>query len=88
MIVVPLGRDQFENAERVVQHGLGRQLDIEQVDATTLFSAIQELQANGIMRDRVKTFQLLFQELDAKQLEIPFLHDQLQAKQPDRVFFL
>lgn len=88
MIVIPLGRDQFENAERVVQHDLGRQLNIEQVDATALSSAIQQLQASKALRAKVKSFQLLFQELDAKQLEIPFIQNQLQAKQPDKVYVL
>lgn len=88
MIVIPLGRDQFENAERVVHHGLGKQLNIEQIDATTLSSAIQELQASEAMRDKLKSFQLLFQELEAKELEVPFIQDQLQAKQPDKVYVL
>ena len=88
MIVIPLGRDQFENAERVVQHGLGRQLKIEQVDASSLFSTIQEIQANGAILEKVKAFQVLFQELDDEQLEIPFLQHQIQAKQPDKIYVL
>jgi zeaxanthin glucosyltransferase len=53
MIVMPLIRDQFEMAKRIVHHGLGVEGDVLQITSETLGVLIHTVAADGSMKERL-----------------------------------
>jgi MGT family glycosyltransferase len=53
MVALPLMRDQFDGAERLVQHGLGVSADIATVDAPALGRLVREVLDGPAFRERI-----------------------------------
>jgi MGT family glycosyltransferase len=73
MIIIPMVRDQFDNADRVVKHGLGEQLNIEALSPEKLCALLLKIAASGAVKERVSAMQQVFRTEEDKKSEIPFL---------------
>jgi zeaxanthin glucosyltransferase len=60
MIVVPMMRDQFSAAERVVHYGLGLRADVETLNGSDLSKLINRITANSSFRSRVREMSACF----------------------------
>ena len=65
MLAVPMMRDQFDCAERIVHHGLGLRADIERISAAEVASMLEQLLADESCRARVNAMKEEFQRVDA-----------------------
>jgi len=81
MIVIPMGRDQFNNAERVDYHRLGKSCKLEDVSATDLADTVMEFQQNEVIQQSVAEMQRVFEKLDDQQLDVRFIRQYLQKIQ-------
>ena len=59
-LVVPLAHDQFDNAARIEELGVGRSLTSRKLNARTLQRALQTLFSSSVLRDRCATTVLRF----------------------------
>ncbi len=83
MLVIPMGRDQFNNAERVVFHQLGKQCKLESISALGLADHIIGLQQDRFIQQHVDDMQSVFLELDKQQLDLQFIRQYLmKIEQP------
>ncbi|NRB47197.1 MAG: hypothetical protein HRU41_05950 [Saprospiraceae bacterium] len=81
MIVIPMGRDQFSNAERVVLHQLGKQCKLETISAIGLVDAVIELQNNTELQQCVDGMKSVFHNLDDQELDLQFFRQYLMKVQ-------
>lgn len=81
MIVIPMGRDQFNNAERVDYHRLGKLYKLESVSATGLANTVIALHDNTAIQQSVAEMQAVFKKLDDQQLDVKFIRQYLQKIQ-------
>jgi MGT family glycosyltransferase len=65
MLAVPMMRDQFDSAERIVHHGLGLRADIERINAAEVSSMLEQLLADESRRARVNAMREEFKRVDA-----------------------
>lgn len=70
MLAVPLMRDQFDSAERIVHHGLGLRADVERVSAAEVSSMLEQLLADKLCRARVNAMREEFQRVDAMNIGV------------------
>jgi zeaxanthin glucosyltransferase len=65
MLAVPMMRDQFDCAERIVHHGLGLRADIERINAAEISSMLEQLLADESCRARVNAMREEFRRVDS-----------------------
>jgi len=65
MLAVPMMRDQFDCAERIVHHGLGLRADIERINAVEVSSMLEQLLADESCYARVNAMREEFRRVDA-----------------------
>jgi len=70
LVVLPLMRDQFEMAKRIVHHRLGVAGKLAEVTAETLGGLIGEAAGDGELKGRVATMQQLFRAEDESSLAV------------------
>jgi MGT family glycosyltransferase len=70
MLAVPMMRDQFDSAERIVHHGLGLRADIERINAAEVSSMLEQLLADESRRARLNAMREEFQRVDAMNLGV------------------
>ena len=73
MLAVPLMRDQFDCAERIVHHGLGLRGDIECINAEEVSSMLQQLITDDSWRTRVKAMREEFQHADSMNIGVDLI---------------
>ena len=73
MLAVPLMRDQFDCANRIVHHGLGVRADAERVDAAELASALDQLINDESCRARVNAMREEFLRVDALNMGVSLI---------------
>jgi UDP:flavonoid glycosyltransferase YjiC (YdhE family) len=59
MIISPLGIDQFENTKRVLHHGFGLELEIQNANINTTIKNILNLIRDKETRTRIEQMELL-----------------------------
>jgi MGT family glycosyltransferase len=64
VIVLPVTRDQPDNALRIVHHGLGETADILQVQVSELRMKMLGVMGNDMIRTKVNTMKALFRQQD------------------------
>jgi MGT family glycosyltransferase len=81
MLVFPLlqERDHVPIAERVVYHGLGLRLDIEQVSSTELGSLIEHVTKNQTFKERLGFMREKFEQQDRPEIGIQVIEDILSS---------
>jgi zeaxanthin glucosyltransferase len=70
MLAVPLMRDQFDSADRIVHHGLGLRADVARVNAPEVSSMLEQLLADEACRARVNAMREEFQRVDAMNIGV------------------
>lgn len=73
MLAVPMMRDQFDCAERIVYHGLGLRADIESINAAELSSMLEQLLGDASCRERVNAMREEFRRVDAMNIGVNLL---------------
>jgi len=73
MLVVPMMRDQFDCAKRIVHHGLGVCGDIENINAEELSSMLEQLLTDESYRARVNRMREEFRHIDALNLGVDLI---------------
>jgi MGT family glycosyltransferase len=73
MLAVPLMRDQFDCAERIVHHGLGLRADVERVNAAEVSSMLEQLLGDESCRARVNAMREEFRRVDAMNIGVNLL---------------
>ena len=68
MVVLPAGRDQPLNAERVEHHGLGRALDPTQLTAESLSEALNHVLESPEVDRKITAMRELFRRREAKEI--------------------
>lgn len=70
MIVIPMGRDQMDNAQRIEYHGLGITMDVDQINSDVLSKKIQLISEDRLIKKNILKMKTLFQEADKRELEV------------------
>ena len=70
MLAVPLMRDQFDSAERIVHHGLGLRADAERVNTADVSSMLEQLLTDESCRARVNAMREEFRRVDAMNIGV------------------
>jgi UDP:flavonoid glycosyltransferase YjiC (YdhE family) len=78
MVVLPLMRDQFEMAQRVVHHQLGIAGNLAEITPERLGSLIGAAAADGALKRRVITMQQLFRESDRSSVGVDVVETALK----------
>ena len=73
MLAVPMMRDQFDCAERIVYHGLGLRADIDRVNAAEVSAMLEQLLADQSCRARVNAMREEFRHVDAMNIGVRVL---------------
>ena len=73
MLAVPMMRDQFDCAERIVHHGLGLRADIERINAAEISSMLEQLLGDESCRARVNAMRDEFRRVDAMNIGVNLL---------------
>jgi zeaxanthin glucosyltransferase len=73
MLAVPLMRDQFRCAERIVHHGLGLRGDIEHLESEDLSSMLEQLIADEACKERLEAMREEFQRAEALDLSVSLI---------------
>lgn len=68
VIVLPIARDQPDNARRMVQHGLGETADILEVPVATLKTMIPDVLTNDSIRTKVNTMKALLRRQEEEDI--------------------
>ena len=80
MIVVPMGRDQFTNAKRIVHHGLGFDLNIDSLTTEKISVAIKKLQSDSELKKRILEMRRIFLEKEEEQIGIMAIENRISKK--------
>ena len=70
MLAFPLMRDQFVSADRIVYHGLGLRVDVEEIEPEELSSMLDQLIENESYRERVRAMREEFRRAEAMNLSV------------------
>ena len=82
MLLIPLAYDEPGNAARVVYHGLGLQLDREQVSAATLGNSIDRLLNDGSFLANARRMSQKFVEMEQRSPACEIIEKMLAGKTP------
>jgi zeaxanthin glucosyltransferase len=83
MLAVPLMRDQFSCAERIVHHGLGLRGDIEHIKTEELSSMLAQLIADDSCRKRVEAMSEEFRRVEALNIGVDLIEKVAVGGFPD-----
>ena len=86
MLAVPMMRDQFDCAERIVYHGLGLRADIERINAAEVCSMLEHLLADGSCRARVNAMREEFRRVDAMNAGVELIEKVAAGGLPGKYF--
>ncbi|HEY0763686.1 MAG TPA: nucleotide disphospho-sugar-binding domain-containing protein [Pyrinomonadaceae bacterium] len=86
MLAVPMMRDQFDCAERIVYHGLGLRADIEHINAAEVCSMLEHLLADGSCRARVNAMREEFRRVDAMNVGVELIEKIAAGRLPGKYF--
>ena len=84
MLAVPMMRDQFDCAERIVHHGLGLRADIERVNAAEVSSMLEQLLADESCCARVNAMREEFRRVDAMNLGVDVIEKTAAGRLPHK----
>ncbi len=73
MLIIPMGRDQKDNAERIKQHGLGLQGYIEDISIEEMLKMINNLLRNRMVVNNIQKLQQIFQNQQERKLDVEFV---------------
>lgn len=73
MIVIPLGRDQFDNAKHIRHHKLGIEIDMDNLTANELETDIHHLLTGSTIQKSVGKMKALFREKEEAQIGAKFI---------------
>jgi zeaxanthin glucosyltransferase len=77
MVVFPIGRDQPENAARVVHHGLGLRGDLAGVTPDEVFSRVEQVDREPSFRENVARMGQRFREVEASGIGVEKIEEVL-----------
>jgi zeaxanthin glucosyltransferase len=77
MVVFPIGRDQPENATRVVHHGLGLRGDLAEVTPDEVFSRVEQVDREPSFRENVARMGQRFREVEASGIGVEKIEEVL-----------
>lgn len=77
MVVFPIGRDQPENATRVVHHGLGLRGDLAGVTPGEVFSRVEQVDREPSFRENVARMGQRFREVEASGIGVEKIEEVL-----------
>ncbi len=80
MIVIPMGRDQTDNARRVVKQNLGYTLEITTITPEVLASQIEDITNNPGLSQSVQAMKNIFHSAETQQKEISLVSELLADK--------
>ena len=82
MLLIPLSYDEPGNAARVVYHGLGLRLDLEQVSSATLGSSIDRLLNDGSFLANARQMSQKFIEMEQRSPACEIIYKMLAGRNP------
>lgn len=77
MVVFPIGRDQPENATRIVHHGLGLSGDLAAVTPDEVFSRVEQVDREPSFRENVARMGQRFREVEASGIGVEKIEEVL-----------
>lgn len=75
MIIMPLGLDQFDNAQRVVHHHLGLKINTEKTTVAEGSQQIISVLNNRVITNGLLSMKALFEKREKAQAEVEFIDD-------------
>jgi len=78
MLVVPMGRDQFDNASRIEHHQIGSSLGIDNITVPIVTDKLIELLRSNEIRENILQMQHVFQEMDEQKNEVKLVQSLLE----------
>lgn len=85
MMAVPLMRDQFRCADRIVHHGLGVKADIKHIESQELAIMLEQLIADDSCRQRVTAMREEFERAEALNLGVRLIEGVIAGCSPDEL---
>ncbi len=80
MIVIPLGLDQFENADRIVIHKLGIKMDVSALNNHEIIFTIKQLQNDTEIKDGLSKMKSSFEKASENDMWINLNNEKLTTK--------
>src|SRR5690606_3552154 len=77
MIVFPMGRDQGDNASRIVYHEIGIEDSIDTMNTESLSKNILKVINSSTIQDNIKEMSLLFKTQNQKEDGVKFIEEHL-----------
>ena len=68
MVVLPLGRDQFDNAQRITHHKLGTTLDLEATNGLELVSVVERILEDPSTTSGIVKMQKIFRQAEESEV--------------------
>lgn len=78
MLVIPMGRDQHDNAKRVEQHKLGYCLNLDQFSDVAITRSLNELIQNQEIKSNLLQMQQLFRKIEKQKKEVALVKNLIQ----------
>jgi zeaxanthin glucosyltransferase len=86
MLIIPFGRDQLDNAQRVKHHGVGLTINLEDVTLESLLQMIAQLESDQTIRCALREKQRIFLERDSSSEFLDLVRKQLhEANSEERI---
>ncbi len=79
MLIVPMGRDQMDNAERVSHHKLGVKVNLEETNVDQLSKAVHFLMVNSEVRTNVAEMRTVFTAKNDNAEGVHFIKEYISA---------
>ncbi|UOY05748.1 glycosyltransferase [Muricauda sp. SCSIO 64092] len=78
MLIIPMGRDQHDNAKRVEHYKLGYCLNLDQFSDETITKSLNELMQNQEIQSNLLQMQQLFLEIEKQKKEVALVKSLIQ----------
>lgn len=78
MLAIPMGRDQFDNAKRIIKHRLGLTLQKNDLTKESMSHKMNDLLSNDTIHYGIRKMQKVFQEKEAEQPGVNAIRQALQ----------
>jgi UDP:flavonoid glycosyltransferase YjiC (YdhE family) len=82
MLVIPMGRDQKDNAERVRTHHLGMAEDLERTSVKALVDLINHILSSERIKSGVAHMQSIFHERENNEADVAFIMNYVGPPEP------
>lgn len=82
MVVFPIGRDQPENAKRVVHHGLGVRGELAAVTPDSVFEAVERVDRDPAFREKVARMGARFRQVESSGIGVQRIEEVLARRRP------